>query len=299
MTGPARATPLAALSLLLAAAGAHAQLAASTTTLGTVTLGDDPDRRVEIRATYEEVTGPVRDGWRRTLTRLAFHGPSGRLLAQETFESRFAAGQGFATEWSAGPADEVRGRDRRFLLVALGSAPSAPESGTTLVVYGFDRHGRFRRLGAPLAEAGVAVTNARDPRSNAIVLREGVYLDVAGWTGAFRLIVPWRYHEAHEAFEPASLCGRVEAEPRVPGPGSVTLHRTTGTVANDLRWMRPGKTVAVGPVSKLAFQEGCRRPPDTPGGEVTTWIRVTIDGEEGWVQAPGPDAERLGLPTAG
>lgn len=298
MTGPVRVTALAALWLLLTAA-AHAPLTASTSTLGAVALGDDPERRVEIRATYEEVTGPVRDGWRRTLTRLAFHHPSGRLLAQETFESRYAAGQGFEAEWSAGPAEEVRGRDRRFLLLALGSAPSAPESGTTLVVYGFDRQGRFRRLGAPLAEAGVAVTNARDPRSKAIVLRDGVYLDIAGWTGAFRLVVPWRYHEAHEAFEPTSLCGRVEVEPRAPAPGPVTLHRTTGTVANDLRWLQPGKTVAVRPVSIIAFKEGCRRPPDPPGGEVTTWIRVTIDGDEGWVQAPGPDAERLGLPTAG
>jgi len=31
----------------------------------------------------------------------------------------------------------------------------------------------------------------------------------------------------------------------------------------------------------------------------TTWLRVRIDGEEGWVGGEGQDLDRLGLPTAG
>lgn len=37
----------------------------------------------------------------------------------------------------------------------------------------------------------------------------------------------------------------------------------------------------------------------TRTGEFTTWLRVRIDGEEGWVSGEGQDLDRLGLPTAG
>jgi hypothetical protein len=291
---------VAAAGLVLAvAATAAAQVTSATSQLGPVSLGEGPDRTIAIQSTYEEAPGAVRDGWKRTLTRLTFRTAGGRLLAQETLESRLSVGHGFDEEWSAGPAEELRGRDRRFVLLTLGWSPSAPDGGTMIVVYGFDRRGRFRRLGRPLNEPGLALRNARDPATGAVLLRDGVHLDVASWTGNFTLILPWRYHAEHEAFELAATCGRVEVRAGPPQPGRVTLHRTTGLVANDLRWLRPWKTVEVRPTSAIVFAEGCRRYLEAEPGRATAWIRVSVDGEEGWVEATTPDIERLGLPTAG
>lgn len=281
-----------------------AQLRVATERDGPVALGDGPDRAVLVEKTYEEATGVPPAGWKRTLTRLRFLTPAGRLLYQETLESRLIAGQGFDGETSAGPAQELRGSARRFLLLPLGFDPSAPASGIVLVVYGFDRRGHFRRLGAPFDGPGTDVTNPADASGKIIGLREGRYLDVASWTSHFTLILPWQYHDERDGFELVKPCGPIKVDPRPPEAATVTLHRKRGGQppvgqTRNLWDLAVHKPVQVRPASKIQFLEGCRLYSQTRTGEFTTWLRVTIDGEEGWVSGEGQDLDRLGLPTAG
>lgn len=75
------------------------------------------------------------------------------------------------------------------------------------------------------------------------------------------------------------------------GPGPPVPPGETPEV-NDLQ---PLKAVNVTPASKIQFLEGCRRYSLTHTGQYTTWIRVRIDSEEGWV--PNEEMDKLGLPT--
>jgi hypothetical protein len=286
-----------ALLLLTLPAAASGQVKASAETAGTVVLGEGPARTVRVEATYEEDLGAPREGWRRTLTRVSFSDRTGRLLYQETYETRMTAGQGFDGELSVAPAVELRGATRRFVLLTLGFDPSTPSGGTTLQIYGFDAKGHFRRFGPSIAGPGTRLENPVDQTGRVSRLREGRYLDVAEWTSHFTLTLPWRFDEGRGDWELASLCGTVKVEPREPESGTVELHRTPGPGAQDLRVLRPYKKVPVRPSSKVEFLNGCRRYADTPGGpRYTPWIRVRVDGEEGWVVNDALDV--LGLPTA-
>jgi hypothetical protein len=276
-----------------------AQIRTTTETLGPVALGDGPDRAIVVEATYETLDSTPAEGWERTLTRLRFRTRAGRLLYQETLRTEGIVGSGFDSETVAGPVRELRGASRRFLLLTLGFSPSTPTGGNTLHVYGFDRKGRFRRLGSALDGPGATVVNPEDPAGNVVRLRDGKYLDVSEWTGHLTLVLPRVFNGTHEAFELASLCGTVKVEPRKPeASATVTLHRTTGTVPNDLRWLRPFTTVPVSPASKIEFLEGCRRYGEAHTGQYVSWVRVKVDGMEGWVSGDGNDLDKLGLPAA-
>lgn len=283
-------TVLALAVLLAGPALAATPLRVSTETYGPVALGDQPDRIVTVEATYEEVVAAPTAVWRRTVTRLRFRDQGGRLLSQETLETRFVSGQGFDEENSVGPALELRGKTRRFLLLAQHFEPSAPSGGTNFLVYGFDRQGRFRRLGSPIQGSGKVIRNPTDASGKVILLREGRYLDVSQWTGNFDLILPQEFKEEQEQFMTAALCGKVEVMPETPPEGMVTLYRGPGP-------RYPTKAVKVTPASKIQFLEGCvgysRANPD----QYTPWIRVRIDGEEGWV--PTEEASKVGLPDVG
>lgn len=288
---------LLALWLLAPPAAAVGQVKTSVETAGTVVLGEGPARTVRVEATYEEDQRTPKEGWRRSLTRLRFSDPAGRLFYQETFETRLTAGQGFEGELTVAPALELRGATRRFVLLTLGYDPSSASGGTTLQMYGFDAKGRFTRFGPSLTGPGTRVVNPTDHGARVVQLREGRYLDVAEWTSHFTLILPWRFEEGRGDWELASLCGRVEVEPHPPESGVVQLHRTPGTGAQDLRLLRLYKKVPVRPTSKVEFLGGCRRYTDTPSGpRYTPWIRVRVEGEEGWVINDALDV--LGLPTA-
>ncbi len=294
---------LAAALLVGVAAPAPAQVRVVTERDGPVVLGDGPGRAVIVEKTYEEATGVPPEGWKRTLTRLRFRAQSGRLLYQETLESRLVAGQGFDGETSAGPARELRGSPRRFLLLPLGFDPSAPSSGSVLVVYGFDARGQFRRLGAPFEGPGTDLVNPADAGGKVVRLREGRYLDIASWTSHFTLILPWQFHDEREGFELARPCGPVTVEPRSPEDSVVTLHRKRGGQppagqTRDLWDLAVHRSVPVRPGSKIEFLEGCRLYSQAGTGLFTTWLRVRIDGEEGWVSGEGQELDRLGLPAA-
>lgn len=110
--------------------------------------------------------------------------------------------------------------------------------------------------------------------------------------------MPRVFSEEIEAFELASRCGKVQVESHDREPGPVTRHRTYGRVPTDLRFVRPFKTVKVSPASKIEFLEGCRQYSETYTGQYVVWVRVKVDGEEGWVSAEGADLDTLGLPQA-
>jgi hypothetical protein len=291
---------LAALGLW-AALASPAGTTETTERRGPFVLGEAPERAVMVEAIAEEAPGLPAGAWRRTLTRLRFLGSGGPLLYQETLATALVGGEGFGEEVSLGAIQEVRGPGARVLLVALETLPSAASGGTTLVVYGFDRSGRFRRLGPAFEGPGTRVRNATDASGRVVLLREGRYLDVASWTSHVSLVLPWQWSRVREAFELARLCGRVEAELRAPAGGLVRLHRRLGPVAlgeptPDVRALAPDRRVTVGARSRIEVLEGCRRYGEAPG-RFSVWLRVRIDGEEGWV-GDEEDLARLGLPAA-
>lgn len=277
---------------------AAAQIQAKTEIHGPVILGDGPDRAVMMEATYDELSGTPRDGWKRSLTRLRFRTQTESLLYQETLRTEAIVGVGFNGETVIGQILELRGSARRFLLLSLNSVPSTAVGGEDLFVYGFDRKGRFRRFGSAIDGLGARVKNPADRTGAVVLLREGKYLDVSEWTGNFMLVLPRTFNEEYEAFVLASACGKVEASPQKPAAATVTLYRTPQNTPGDLRLLRPFKTVNVTPASKIEFLEGCRLYSENHTGQYTIWMRVKIDGEDGWVPNEGLELDKLGLPTA-
>jgi hypothetical protein len=274
--------------LLLLSGSVAGQLSEKVEKSPPVALGDGPGKPVTVEATYEEAPESPKAVWRRTLVRLRFKDGAGRLLSQETFDTRYERERGFGEEISADAPLELRGPRQRFMLLGLGFQPSAPSSGGSFVVYGFDRRGQFRRLGAPIEGSGEVIRNPRT--AGVISLREGKYLDVSQWTGNFTLILPYEFQSEREEFEVAKACGKVEVDPQPPPDGTVVLRASRGSPA-------PSKSVPVTAASKIEFLDGCRGPrPDRPD-EYTAWLHVRVDGEEGWV--PTEEAARLGLPDAG
>lgn len=290
---------LAVLLVLLLSdpAAAVAQIKVSTEKHGPVALGDSPDRAVVIEATYDEATDAPKESWRRTLTRLRFRTRGGRFLYQETLWTRLFAGEGFDGANHLESVHELRGKDGRFLLLTFDAVPSAPSTGSTLAVYGFDRQGRFTPFRPDIGHRAVGVMNPVDPSGRVFHLREGRYLDVNEYTGSFDLILPWVINEETRSVSIVSACGRVEVRPETPPEGTVMLHRqavpTPPGKARESTHLNPFKEVKVTPASKIKFLEGCRRKSDNPLG-YDWWIRVVIDGEEGWVSHW--DTPKIGLP---
>ncbi len=252
---------------------------------GTVALGSEPDRVVTVEATYEEAPETPKVAWKRTLTRLRFRSKAGRLLYQETFETKFGIDAGFDLELSVGPAIELRGTARRFLLLPYNVEPSAPSGGTSFLVYGFDRSGGFRRVSV-IEGSGEVIRNPKTAGSNLILMREGKYLDVSRWTSHFTLILPYEFKEDRGGFDLTGLCGKVETDPQPPAETAVVLYPGPA----------PGgqtKTVKVTRASKIQFLDGCLGYSSMRADEYIPWIHVRVDGQEGWV--PNEKTDALGL----
>jgi hypothetical protein len=262
---------------------------ASVQLLGPFALGPGPESQVSVRTTTETIQRAPVTVWGQTLTRFEILDGRGQLLYLENLQAVLTPPEGFSEELSLDAA-VIRGKDRRYLLLFMGFDPSAPNSGTIYHFFGFDRQGRFKRFGAPITQNGTGLMNPMDQKQKTVDLIEGKYLEIGEWTGTFSQILRWQFVEQSQAFEPVKLCGPVEVQPQTPEEATIFLYASPAPKSSR-------QSVRVSAKSRIEFLEGCRNYGVTDPTKYAPWLRIRIDGKEGWV--PYEDTPKLGLPELG
>jgi hypothetical protein len=262
---------------------------ASVQVLGPFAIGPGPEGQVSIRTTTETLQRAPATVWGQTLTRFEILDGRGQLLYLENLQTVLTPPEGFSEEVSLDAA-VIRGKDRRYLLLFMGFDPSAPNGGTIYHFFGFDQQGRFKRFGAPITQNGTGLMNPVDQKQKMVDLIEGKYLEFGEWTGTFSQILRWQFVEQTQAFEPVKLCGRVEVQPQTPEEATIFLYASPGP-----KFSR--QSVRVSATSRIEFLEGCRNYGVSDPTKYAPWLRIRIDGKEGWV--PYEDTPKLGLPESG
>jgi hypothetical protein len=266
-----------------------AELAREVRTEGPFALGPGPERTLTVRGITERIPEAPPGAWGKTLTRYEVADGRGRRLYLENLPVTLDAAGGFDQEVEMDAA-LVRGGSRRFLLIRQHVSPSAPNSGTSYHLFGFDARGRFKRFGGSIGQTGEGLRNPIDPVSRTLELIEGKYLEFGEWTGTFSLILRRQFLEREERFELAGFCGPVQVEPRTPEEGAIPLYAMPGPRA-------ARETVRVRPDSRIDFLEGCLGYGVRESDRYVPWLRIRIDGKSGWV--PPEEVSKLGLPEAG
>jgi hypothetical protein len=262
---------------------------ASVQVLGPFALGTAPEAQVSVRTTTETLQRAPATVWGQTLTRFEILDGRGRLLYLENLQAVLTPPEGFSEELSLDAA-LLRGKDRGFLLLFMGFDPSAPNSGTIYHFFGFDQQGHFKRFGAPITQSGTGLLNPVDQKRKMVDLIEGKYLEFGEWTGTFSQILRWQFVEQSQAFEPVKLCGPVEVQPQKPENAMLSLYASPAPKS-------PWQSVRVSATSRIEFLEGCRNYGVADPTKYAPWLRIRIDGKEGWV--PYEDTPKLGLPESG
>lgn len=262
---------------------------ASVQVLGPFALGPGPEAQVSVRTTTETLQRAPATVWGQTLTRFEILDGRGRLLYLENLQVVLTPPEGFSEELSLDAA-AIRGKDRRYLLLFMGFDPSVPNSGTSYHFFGFDQQGRFKRFGAPIVQNGTGLMNPVDQKQKIVDLIEGKYLEFSEWTGTFGQILRWQFVEQSQAFEPVKLCGPVEVQPQTPEDATISLFASPAPKA-------PRQSLRVSTTSRIEFLEGCRNYGVADPTKYAPWLRIRIDGKEGWV--PYEDTPKLGLPESG
>jgi len=199
----------------------------------------------------------------------------------------------------------VQGKQGSGLLLTYGVLPSTPMGGRTWQVLGMVE-GNLRAFSKPVALEGDLLEEASGqpirPSWDSALGTDALNFRV--WTGRFFVIVPLAVNWEWGYFRPAYLLvkGRwnveVERRPRV-GQTSVRLHPQADEKAGE------AEEVALTPGSKVEFlgAEGGLLWEESEdqiwlGVSESIWLRVRIDGKEGWLHEP-EDFDAVGLPEAG
>ena len=267
---------------------------------GPFVLGGPPEQRLTVLAAYEEGPPDPDPDRGRTLESWTVKDATGATLSHESRDvHRMPDGQ-FEYFVSLG-AHVVKGARKNFLLLQFYEEPSAPLGGTTYVFYGFDRKGRFRRLGE-FVRFGDGVLN-KPARDGIIALAQGRFVDLGVWLYRFGMKFRYEYDEARDAFVARNRCSAV-ADPLTARAAEhiaelVENHANTLTLFARATPTAPTRQITLAPTAKIDYLQACVDAPPAPGppGDLTAWLHVRIDGREGWVREP--DFERLGLEEAG
>lgn len=264
---------------------------------GPFTLGKEPGQRITVTAVYRRLLD-AKEYWRATtLEYWSIQNESLAILARGR-ESTRVEPPGEFVEAKGLSAYLLEGQGRPMLLLVFGVVPSAPTTGVSYQVWGFDRSGEFRQALA-LQPYGDGVMNPIDSRSGKIALAEGRYLDVSEWLGAFAMRIRYEYEEAAHRFVPRNTCApplnarfdreavrqAIEhgADPRVeiyesPKPGAAK------------------HVVRLGEKSRVKLVEACTGR-FGPGKTPDLWLKIDIDGSAGWVGES--EFARIGLGVDG
>jgi hypothetical protein len=199
----------------------------------------------------------------------------------------------------------VQGKQGSGLLLTYGVLPSTPMGGRTWQVLGIVE-GKLRAFSKPVAlegglleeASGLPIRASWDSPLGTDVLNFRV------WTGRFFVIVSLAVNWEWGYFRPAYLLAKgrwnveVERRPRA-GQASVRLHPQADEKAGE------AEEVALTPGSKVEFlgAEGGLLWEESEdqiwlGVSEAIWLRVRIDGKEGWLHEP-EDFDAVGLPEAG
>lgn len=249
---------------------------------GPFVLGPEPRHRLTVELIERELRRSTGGEPERTLESWTIRDELGAALARGDYPVAFA-GERFEGTATARPW-LVKGNRRTFLLLGIDLEPCNPACVSSLV-FGFDRAGKFRKL----AHFELSGVGPAPDASGQIGLLEGRYLETGpSLLEYFRLTFRYEWDEAREAFVARNRCGPPEGlrfqrellEERPAGEDTVSLFARPDPKA-------PAQRVKVASVARIEFLEGCvDAPPPTDGRSdwlPTPWLRVRIDGREGWI----------------
>jgi hypothetical protein len=264
---------------------------------GPFVLGPNPGQKITVTAVYQRLVD-AKEFWRATtLEYWSIQNESHAILARG-YESTKTQPPGEYVEARGFSAHLLEGGGRPMLLVVFGVVPSAPTSGVSYKVYGFDKNGAFREA-LSLHPYGEGVMNPIDSISGKIALADDRYLDVSEWMGAFAMRIRYEYDEATHRFVPRNSCAppmnaifdREAARTAVERGVDSRVELYEGPRASG-----PKKVVRLTERSRVRLIEACSprfgasRVPDV-------WLKVDIDGTVGW--AAESEFPKIGLGISG
>ena len=199
----------------------------------------------------------------------------------------------------------LQGRQGSGVLLTYSVLPSTPLGGRSWQVLGLVQ-GRMKPFSKPVTLEGelVEAASAQQVRAGWDSLIETDILNFRVWTGRFFVVVPlavkWEWGSVNSACVLSRCSWRVEAQRQAaPSPAAVKLYPQPDGSAGE------PEAVAVTPASKVEFlgAEGGVVWDETEeqvwfGVSEIVWLRVRIDGKEGWLSDP-EDLNAIGLPEAG
>jgi len=225
------------------------------------------------------------------------------------------SGDEFAESMSAS-VQLLEGKRARGLLVTYGVLPSTPLGGQEWQVFGLFG-GRLVPFGKPIslegdlanAESAKRVVEASEEPG-----RQGEVLHFRVWTGNFFVVYPvlvdWRQARLSPAWRclrmtargPRAVCPYRILADRVPQEAGLTFVRLHAEPDDGLGTprhvvLKPDSTVELlGSEGEMQWLEDDAGVTLLPSEDF--WIRVRIDGREGWIHTQ-EDLAAIGLPQAG
>jgi hypothetical protein len=282
------------LAVALAAAPTRAQrIERYPEQFGPFALGPTPGERVTVTGVYQRLMD-AHEFWRATtLEYWAIQNESHAILARGQ-ESTKTQPPGEYVEAKGLSAYLLQGRGRPMVLLVFGVVPSPPGRGVVYRIYGFDKEGAFREA-LTLEPHGDGVMNPIDARTGTIALADGLFLDVSVWVGAFAIRVRYAYDEAGHRFTVRSTCSP-PLSPRLDREAMRAAIEQHGQLRVELFEGAGGRgghhSVPLTEKSRVTLLEGCA-PNLGAAGPPDVWLKVEVDGKNGWVSES--EFPKLGL----
>ena len=245
------------------------------------------------------------------LSALAIHDASGATLYQETFTYTLEAGT-FSDSCMAS-ARLLTGGFATGLLLAIDCAAAAPTSGSVWELFGL-MNGKLQRFGKPFTTDGDLVTVIPTPprKIGGATLFQPDVLQFRVRTGRFQVTVPVRmdllqgrlmlgercFEQTGHGFRESGCAVPVDVE-RVPSDQDLTFVRLfteahEGGVPRHVVVKRDSDVKILAAKVKLAWDDS--RDVIVFGvDDPDPWLRVRIDGIEGWIHTP-EDFDAIGVP---
>ncbi len=274
------------------------------------------DRRFTVVLRIKRILGvPAPDpAWQTTLAAIEIEDEAGAVHYRRSFDYE-VSGNEFADCWSAS-AKPLQGEHGSGLLVSYGVFPSAPLAGQSFQVFGLFE-GRLVPLSKPVSvEGDLLNAQSAEPviRTSEEPGRQLDALHFRVWTGSFFVVYPvlvdwlparltpaWRCLKMTSRGQRAPCRYRVQAE-RVARDEELTFVRLH---AEPEEGAAAPRHVVVKPDSTVEFLEAegeIRWVEDDAGVALVAgedfWIRVRIDGRDGWIHTD-EDLLEIGLLQAG
>ncbi len=268
-------------------------MAAAELTVGIFTLGER-----SFQAVAEVVRLP--GGAEQTVASVRIRGADGAVQFDKRLPYRVERAR--LVETAAVNASLVEGKKGSGILLSYAVSPSAPMSGRSWQVLGVVE-GQLRSFSKPVLLEGELVEDA-----DGELVRTGWdsplgtdVLNFRVWTGRFFVIMPlavnWEWGYFRPAYHLAKCRWNVEAERRpAQGQSSVRLYpqpEDETSKAEDVAVTPASKVEFLGAEGGVVWDEGAEQ--IWLGVSEAIWLRVRIDGKEGWLREPA-DLNAVGLP---